>query len=218
MTLIFDRVQQEKLPGESVTFKPSHRAIQRAESGGYVMCTRSLPQASTIDEQQPCHISYSISSTLSCHQPQCLHRAQSPSCPHTVPPPGGPAQGKGSVRWLLVSCQIHQGIPFPSGEIRKGDRESLWLASQLSALPLMSLLGPKTQSPLLVLPIVTLTLDLLYVFSISFQVPKDCEPGKRSSLNFLMNSKEFNLSVLSLRPGNMGCVRNSMVLEKECWI
>lgn len=77
----------------------------------------------------------------------------------------------------------------------------------------MSLLGPKTH-PSLVLPIVTLTLDLLYVFSISFQVPRDCEPGKRSSLNFLMNSKEFNLSVLSLRPGNMGCVRNSMVLEK----
>lgn len=77
----------------------------------------------------------------------------------------------------------------------------------------MSLFRPKIHLSL-VLPIVTLTLDLLYVFSISFQVPRDCEPGKRSSLNFLMNSKEFNLSVLSLRARNMGCVRNSMVLEK----
>ena len=77
----------------------------------------------------------------------------------------------------------------------------------------MSLFRPKTH-PSLVLPIVTLTLDLLYVFSISFQVPRDCEPWKRSSLTFLMNSKEFNLSVLRLRARNMVYVRNSMVLEK----
>lgn len=46
-----------------------------------------------------------------------------------------------------------------------------------------------------------------------FQVPRGCEPGK-SSLNFVMNRKEFNPSVLSVRAGNMGCVKDSMVLEK----
>lgn len=165
-----------------------------------------------------CHISYSISSTLSCHQPQQrLHRAQSLPVLHTVPP-AWRVLHRVRVQWGGLPCQLSNS-PVASGPgwgDQEGAVDEVTVAghsrSWKPALPLMSYLGKDT--PLLVLPIVTLTLDLFTYLVFSFQVPKDCEPGKRV-LNFLMNSKEFNLSVLSLRPGNIGCVRNSMVLQRN---
>ena len=45
------------------------------------------------------------------------------------PRPGGPAQGKGSVRWAAVSCQIHPLHPIPKwGDQEGSNRQRITVA------------------------------------------------------------------------------------------
>lgn len=71
--------------GHSMALRPTW---DRSQALGL---SNALPPPGQHPAEQPHHVPHPVPDTVSCHQPQqCLHRAEPPPRPHTVPPAHGP--------------------------------------------------------------------------------------------------------------------------------
>ncbi|KAL1764169.1 R3H domain-containing protein 2 isoform X1, partial [Sigmodon hispidus] len=83
---------------------------QRGQKPGDLYNPDGNPQANAQNGLQPRHISYLVSSTFSCHQPQQrLHWTRSPDCPHAIPPAWGSCTGCLPLLHGQSAYTVHQG-------------------------------------------------------------------------------------------------------------